>query len=124
MIDNLSIYEFYAKYPEYYNRLRFDVFRTKGYSCHYCNLEGTFVIVWIDDADDHSVHTDLFTFDENNRLVMMTIDHIIPKSKGGTKSLSNLITACQTCNNHKGDADYDEYIKRLDRKNLGVSEPQ
>ncbi len=32
----------------------------------------------------------------------MTIDHVIPRSQGGTHSWSNLITACQRCNQRKG----------------------
>ncbi len=32
----------------------------------------------------------------------LTIDHVIPKSKGGNDSWENLITACVKCNNHKG----------------------
>ncbi|HEY3250168.1 MAG TPA: HNH endonuclease [Ignavibacteria bacterium] len=33
----------------------------------------------------------------------LTIDHIIPKSKGGDDSWENLIAACVRCNNKKGD---------------------
>jgi len=33
----------------------------------------------------------------------LTIDHIIPKAKGGTDSWENLISACTRCNNLKGD---------------------
>jgi 5-methylcytosine-specific restriction endonuclease McrA len=33
----------------------------------------------------------------------LTIDHIIPKSKGGKTNWSNLITACNRCNVNKGD---------------------
>ena len=32
----------------------------------------------------------------------MTIDHVVPRSQGGTHSWSNLITACQRCNQRKG----------------------
>ncbi len=32
----------------------------------------------------------------------LTIDHIIPKSRGGADSWENLITACTRCNNKKG----------------------
>ena len=32
----------------------------------------------------------------------LTTDHIIPRSKGGEDSWENLITACTTCNNRKG----------------------
>lgn len=32
----------------------------------------------------------------------MTVDHIIPKLRGGTDSWENLICACHTCNNRKG----------------------
>ena len=32
-----------------------------------------------------------------------TIDHIIPKNKGGKDSWDNLVTACKKCNIYKGD---------------------
>ena len=32
----------------------------------------------------------------------MTIDHIIPKDKGGKDRWDNLVTACKTCNIYKG----------------------
>lgn len=34
--------------------------------------------------------------------VEMTIDHIIPKSRGGEDTWENLIAACVRCNNRKG----------------------
>ncbi len=33
----------------------------------------------------------------------LTLDHLIPASKGGATTWDNLVTACETCNNHKGD---------------------
>jgi len=33
----------------------------------------------------------------------LTIDHVIPKSKGGKSNWTNLITACHRCNVYKGD---------------------
>ncbi len=32
-----------------------------------------------------------------------TIDHVIPRSKGGTNDLDNLLLACNKCNNKRGD---------------------
>ena len=34
---------------------------------------------------------------------MMTIDHIIPKSKGGNNDINNLQPMCNTCNTKKAD---------------------
>ena len=33
----------------------------------------------------------------------LTIDHVVPKSKGGIDSWDNLVCACTLCNNKKGD---------------------
>ncbi|MBL7178732.1 MAG: HNH endonuclease [Pseudomonadota bacterium] len=33
----------------------------------------------------------------------LTIDHIIPKSKGGKATFENCVTSCKPCNNVKGD---------------------
>ena len=33
---------------------------------------------------------------------MLTVDHVFPKSRGGEKSWTNLVTACKKCNQKKG----------------------
>ena len=33
----------------------------------------------------------------------LTIDHVIPRARGGQDTWENLVTACVTCNNRKGD---------------------
>ena len=39
----------------------------------------------------------------------MTIDHIIPQSKGGKDNLENTIPSCQLCNNQKGNRSVEEF---------------
>ena len=34
----------------------------------------------------------------------MTLDHVIPRSKGGTSDILNLVAACKPCNQAKADA--------------------
>lgn len=45
-----------------------------------------------------------------------TVDHVVPKSKGGETSLDNIIICCQVCNNvKKANEDIDEFIKHNKR---------
>lgn len=34
----------------------------------------------------------------------LTLDHVIPRSKGGTHTWDNVVTACTDCNSRKGDS--------------------
>lgn len=57
------------------NKLRFDVFKRDSFTCQYC---GSFP-----------------------PSVVLEVDHIQPKSKGGKDDLNNLITSCFECNRGK-----------------------
>ena len=48
----------------------------------------------------------------------MTIDHIVPRSKGGADHLDNLQLLCGACNSVKGDRSQPEFIARLVREGL------
>lgn len=37
-----------------------------------------------------------------------TVDHVVPRSRGGENSWQNLVASCRTCNNRKGDRTLDE----------------
>ena len=43
--------------------------------------------------------------------VPLNIDHIIPKSKGGTNRVSNLVLACIECNQKKSNRSLEEFLK-------------
>ncbi len=46
----------------------------------------------------------------------LTIDHIIPKSKGGDNTWKNLVTCCSPCNLKKGDKSLEEIGMKLIKK--------
>lgn len=46
----------------------------------------------------------------------LTIDHVLPKSRGGKDTWENLVTACDDCNVTKGDRTPDEAQMPLKRK--------
>ncbi len=48
--------------------------------------------------------------------VTLTVDHIIPKSRGGEDSWENLVSACLRCNNVKGSQTPDEAQMALMRR--------
>lgn len=41
----------------------------------------------------------------------MQIEHVVPRSKGGTDSLDNLVLSCRACNEAKGNQDIQTYLK-------------
>jgi 5-methylcytosine-specific restriction endonuclease McrA len=46
----------------------------------------------------------------------LTLDHVMPKSRGGKTSWENLITACKRCNSKKGHQTPEEAKMPLNRK--------
>jgi hypothetical protein len=53
-------------------------------SCHYCGRQG-----------------------------ILTRDHKVPKSKGGTKADGNIVRACKMCNIIKGEQDYRSFYSSI-----------
>lgn len=53
---------------------RQNIYKRDGYRCQYCGSKEA-----------------------------LTLDHVMPKSRGGRDTWQNLVTACQKCNTYKGD---------------------
>ena len=49
----------------------------------------------------------------------LTVDHIVPRSKGGTDHLGNLQLLCAACNSMKGTIDQAAFVARLKREGIG-----
>lgn len=81
---------------------RMQLFFIKGTVCATCGIEGTFFSL-----ETHSEkvppHLNLYAIDENGNDILMTKDHIHPKSKGGLNEISNYQTMCSPCNFKKSD---------------------
>lgn len=43
----------------------------------------------------------------------LTIDHIIPLSKGGADKIYNMILACRSCNVEKADMNIEDWLKHI-----------
>jgi len=49
----------------------------------------------------------------NDDVSQLTLDHVIPQSKGGPNTWDNLVTACKKCNGEKADLTLEEYGKEI-----------
>ncbi len=78
---------------------RLKVFYSKGCVCVNCGLVGTKLGYGMD--KNGGFHWDVYTDD----FYPLTIDHIIPRSKGGGDELDNLQPMCYKCNSIKGNGD-------------------
>lgn len=64
-------------------KLRFEIFKRDNFTCQYCGRKSPDVI--------------------------LEVDHIFPKSKGGLNKKENYKTACKDCNIGKGDSILNEF---------------
>ncbi len=64
-----------------------EIFHRDDYTCQYCGKKGR----------------------------ALTIDHVIPRYRGGPHTWQNLVTACSSCNRHKGGRTPEEANMRLSR---------
>lgn len=84
---------------------RYKVFFTKGYKCCDCGIEGKYFALERNINEATRYHLNLYAVDENGKEILMTKDHIIPKSLGGKNHLDNYQTMCCICNNKKGNGE-------------------
>jgi hypothetical protein len=83
------------------NSQRFQTFFTKGLKCACCGIEGKY-FGKEKDFNAARYHLNLYALDESGNEVLMTKDHIVPRSKGGASELYNYQTMCVKCNVAKG----------------------
>lgn len=89
---------------------RLRCFKVSGTSCRKCGIEGKFfakeaVLPVGAKADENTKwHFNLYALALDGQEILMTCDHIIPKSRGGTSHIENLQTYCIICNSAKGNS--------------------
>ena len=82
--------------------LRLDTFHEKGLVCVSCSNTGAYFSLEYQvgaKGDQAKPHLNLYSIEG----VLMTKDHIFPKSKGGKDHINNMQTMCYYCNQKKGD---------------------
>ena len=73
----------------------------KGLSCVSCGVTGQFFAV--DVSKSGSIHMNLYAVGLGGEEILMTSDHIVPKSKNGPGHDDNRQPMCWMCNFEKGD---------------------
>jgi 5-methylcytosine-specific restriction endonuclease McrA len=76
-VPSVAVTKEYFHYKKTVRFSRYNMYMRDLFQCQYCN--------------------DVFDFEE------LTIDHVVPRAKGGKTNWDNCVTACKSCNHDKGD---------------------
>ena len=107
---------------------KFYVFR-RNLSCVCCGIKANTLMLEL--GKKNNSHLNLYA-ESNEELILMTLDHVHPKSKGGNNDMSNLQTMCTQCNTLKSHSNisldklrrlrkiYDKYYKKIGRKKFAL----
>lgn len=75
------------------------IYLKHGTQCCCCPARGEFFA--LEKWGDNSLHLELYATVDGKE-VLMTVDHIIPRSKGGRDTIKNYQPMCKICNETKG----------------------
>jgi len=108
IIRHVGIWEMnFRGHPVRMDSQRYRVFKEKGTTCVTCGLKGRHFRLERHALDKriarNRFHFNLYAVNGAGQEVLMTKDHIIPKSRGGNNKLENLQPMCRHCNEKKGD---------------------
>jgi hypothetical protein len=81
------------------------VYKEKGVDCKGCQAKGSHFYIEKFGEGSHvfnNWHLNLYAINQYGNEVMITKDHILAKSAGGSDELINLQPMCKTCNQKKG----------------------
>lgn len=104
--------------------LGYKVFKEKGVkcACPKCETKGEYFALERTPGPGKSKynhwHFNLYGNDKFGKEVMITKDHINPKSKGGDNELSNLQPMCISCNTKKGSSHMKEFEAKMEGRHF------
>jgi 5-methylcytosine-specific restriction endonuclease McrA len=107
-----KLIKFDDKYDIKLNSQRYSLFKRDGVTCVSCGIVGQYFAL-----EKHlktqctRPHFNLYGINKCDEEIMLTKDHIIPKSKGGLNALSNYQVMCAECNNFK--ANFKDYTGEI-----------
>lgn len=78
---------------------RYELFK-KNICCVRCGIEGKFLAIEKLNNNIHNYNINVYSINKNGDEILMTKDHIIPKSKGGKDIMKNYQTMCINCNKY------------------------
>jgi len=81
---------------------RLKVYLEYGTACLFCGLQATHLSWDKHLATDKKPHPNLWHIKASGQKIMMTVDHIIPRARGGSNHTDNLMPLCEKCNSKKG----------------------
>ena len=76
-------------------------FITNGFRCAKCGIKGKYVKLECNSRLGN--HFNVYGIDKEGNEILLTKDHIYPKSKGGLNNIKNYQVLCERCNHNKSD---------------------
>lgn len=89
---------------------RYEVMKRDNCTCQHCGKVGTVMLLERMMPSENNPknirrepHFNLYHLTPDNKLILLTIDHVVPKSKGGPDNIGNYQLLCEPCNRRKKD---------------------